>query len=186
MITMRSRYEGAILGLAIGDALGWPVEFLSLDAIRAQYGPNGVANLVPSGCHPAGMFTDDTQMSLAIAQAILSKGQGPESVFISEVVREFVVWSLSPENDRAPGATCMTACRELACDPTWRAPEHDNSKGCGTATAHQRRRRSRGHRLRPWAPSLGLRPKPRQRRCPWTPASSPPERAESVNLGLTD
>ena len=70
MTTMRARYEGAMLGLAIGDALGWPVEFMPLAAIRERYGPDGLADLVPSGGHRAGAFTDDTQMSLAIARAI--------------------------------------------------------------------------------------------------------------------
>jgi ADP-ribosylglycohydrolase len=35
--------------------------------------------------HPAWTFTDDTQMSLAIARAILSKGREPEGAFIAEV-----------------------------------------------------------------------------------------------------
>jgi len=122
-----------MLGLAIGDALGWPVEFLSLNAIRAKYGPEGIADLEPSRRHPAGTFTDDTQMSLALARAILSRGSGPEDAFITEVAREFVAWSCSPENDRSPGGTCMQACRQLACDLTWRAPGHNHSKGCGTA-----------------------------------------------------
>ncbi len=128
-----ARYEGTMLGLAIGDALGWPVEFTSLDDIRIEYGPDGITDLEPTPGHPAGTFTDDTQMSLAIARAILSKGREPEGVFFGEVAREFVAWSRSPENDRAPGNTCMAACRELARDPDWSAPGHNNSKGCGTA-----------------------------------------------------
>lgn len=133
MVETRDRYEGAMLGLAIGDALGWPVEFMSLDAIHAEYGPDEITDLEPSRGHPAGTYTDDTQMSLAIARAILSKGAEPEGVFVAEVAREFVAWSRSPENDRAPGRTCMAGCRELARDPDWSAPGHNNSKGCGTA-----------------------------------------------------
>ncbi len=130
---MKDRYEGAMLGLAIGDALGWPVEFLSLDTIRAKYGPDGITDLEPSQGHSAGTFTDDTQMTLAIARAILSKGAESEGMFVGDVAREFVAWSRSPENDRAPGRTCMAGCRELARDPDWSAPGHNNSKGCGTA-----------------------------------------------------
>jgi ADP-ribosylglycohydrolase len=37
----RSRVRGCLLGGAIGDALGYPVEFLSLDAIRATHGAAG-------------------------------------------------------------------------------------------------------------------------------------------------
>ena len=36
------RYRGCLLGGAAGDALGYPVEFLSLDGIREQYGPAGI------------------------------------------------------------------------------------------------------------------------------------------------
>jgi len=133
MTEEQDRYEGAMLGLAIGDAVGWPVEFMSLDRIRARYGPGGIRDLESSDRHPAGTFTDDTQMSLALARGILSKGAESEESFIAEVAREFVAWARSPENDRAPGATCMSACQELARDLTWRAPGHNNSKGCGTA-----------------------------------------------------
>ncbi|MFH1747699.1 MAG: ADP-ribosylglycohydrolase family protein [Planctomycetota bacterium] len=133
MLDATGRYEGVMLGLAIGDALGWPVEFLPLDDIRANYGPDGITDLEPSQSHPAGTFTDDTQMTLAIGRAILSKGADSEGMFIGEVAREFVAWSRSPENDRAPGSTCMAGCRTLARDPDWSAPGHNNSKGCGTA-----------------------------------------------------
>ena len=35
------RYRGCLLGGAVGDALGYPVELLSLSDIRARYGPAG-------------------------------------------------------------------------------------------------------------------------------------------------
>ena len=130
---MQKRYEGSILGLAVGDALGYPVEFISLGEIRDRYGPDGITGLEPSRGHPAGTFTDDTQMSLAIARAILSRGHDTEEAFLSKVAQEFVAWSISPDNDRAPGITCMASCRDLAIDPSWRAMGHNDSKGCGTA-----------------------------------------------------
>ncbi|MFQ5502838.1 MAG: ADP-ribosylglycohydrolase family protein [Phycisphaerae bacterium] len=133
MIDMQQRYDGSILGLAVGDALGYPVEFMSLSEIRDQYGPDGITGMEPSRGHPAGAFTDDTQMSLAIARAILSSGHDTEEAFIAKVAEEFVEWSVSPDNDRAPGMTCMAGCRELALEPAWRAPGHNDSKGCGTA-----------------------------------------------------
>ena len=49
----RERYRGCILGLAIGDALGMPTEFLSLAEIRARWGPEGVTDL-EAGSWPAG------------------------------------------------------------------------------------------------------------------------------------
>jgi len=47
---------GMMYGLALGDALGAPVEFWDLKGIRERYGPDGVQELP----EPA-LFTDDTQ-----------------------------------------------------------------------------------------------------------------------------
>ncbi|MBD0746403.1 ADP-ribosylglycohydrolase family protein [Streptomyces sp. CBMA152] len=44
----RSRVRGSLLGGAIGDALGAPVAHLTLDAIRAHHGPEGVTALTPA------------------------------------------------------------------------------------------------------------------------------------------
>ncbi|WP_028938105.1 ADP-ribosylglycohydrolase family protein [Pseudonocardia spinosispora] len=64
----RSRIRGCLLGGAIGDALGNPVEFLSLERIRASYGPTGITGLVPDGDGVIGRVTDDTQMPLFTAE----------------------------------------------------------------------------------------------------------------------
>lgn len=133
MPELRDRYEGCVLGLAIGDALGWPVEFMPLPEIRSSYGPDGIMDLHPAGGVPKGSFTDDTQMSLALARAVISHGSRSDADFVSEAARQFVAWAESPENDRSPGTTCMAACRALRRDLSWRAPEHNDSKGCGTA-----------------------------------------------------
>ena len=66
------RYLGCLQGVAIGDALGAPVEFLSLEEIHERYGAAGIADLDAWGGHPAGSFTDDTQMTLATAIGLLS------------------------------------------------------------------------------------------------------------------
>lgn len=41
--TTIDRIRGCLLGGALGDALGAPVEFSSLDAIRAKYGADGIS-----------------------------------------------------------------------------------------------------------------------------------------------
>ncbi|MEW5935298.1 MAG: ADP-ribosylglycohydrolase family protein, partial [Bacillota bacterium] len=43
---MRERYRGTLLGVAVGDALGAPIEFMRWDEIRARYGPEGVRGYV--------------------------------------------------------------------------------------------------------------------------------------------
>ena len=75
MIDLQDRYRGVLLGLACGDALGGPVEFLSRDDIATQH-PGGLREFIGGGwldLYP-GEITDDTQMTLAIARSLAEKG----------------------------------------------------------------------------------------------------------------
>jgi ADP-ribosyl-[dinitrogen reductase] hydrolase len=75
VISLEDRYLGTLLGLACGDALGGPVEFLSREAIAVKY-PSGVTEFVGGGwlnLEP-GEVTDDTQQALILAGALTAKG----------------------------------------------------------------------------------------------------------------
>jgi ADP-ribosylglycohydrolase len=123
------RYRGTIYGLAAGDALGRPTEFMDLDAIEAAYGPTGIRELP----EPA-LFTDDTQMTLALAEAFLEAGAPDDPLAVMPVLaRHFVTWSQSPDNTREPGKTCMAACNNLALGMPWQESGILDSKGCGAA-----------------------------------------------------
>jgi len=126
---MLDRFEGAILGLAIGDALGYPTEFMSLSAIKRACGPDGTTDFQR---RPA-LYTDDTQMTLCIARALIEAGTGDLETLMAAVSREFVAWSTSKENNRAPGNTCMEGCFRLARGIHWRESGVAGSKGCGSA-----------------------------------------------------
>ena len=130
---MRTRYEATIVGLAIGDALGWPTEFLSLSQIHAQFGAQGLSDLVPLPGFAAGTYTDDTQMTLAVAEGLLDAAGGGLDEQMTAVAHRFVHWAASPDNNRAPGVTCLTACQRLRELATWRESGVDGSKGCGSA-----------------------------------------------------
>ncbi|MFI2203260.1 ADP-ribosylglycohydrolase family protein [Streptomyces sp. NPDC020192] len=67
----RARVRGCLLGGALGDALGYPVEFASLDRIRAAHGPRGVTGLVPGAYGAVGLISDDTQMTLFTVEALI-------------------------------------------------------------------------------------------------------------------
>lgn len=67
----KSKFEGAMLGIGIGDALGMPLEGMTMDEIKVKYGK--VTEFI-DGRLPKGSFTDDTEMTLAVAEAILDKG----------------------------------------------------------------------------------------------------------------
>ncbi|MFI8242690.1 ADP-ribosylglycohydrolase family protein [Streptomyces sp. NPDC085866] len=67
----RSRVRGCLLGGAVGDALGYPVEFASLDRIRVSHGEHGVTGLVPGAHGLVGRISDDTQMTLFTVEALV-------------------------------------------------------------------------------------------------------------------
>lgn len=66
-------FKGCLLGGAIGDALGAPIEFMSLNQIQSTYGQQGLTDYA-SAYGRKGAITDDTQMLLFTAEGlILSK-----------------------------------------------------------------------------------------------------------------
>lgn len=69
-----NKVKGAFYGLAIGDAMGATTEFMSAKEIRKKYGLEGVTKIIGGGWLNVkpGAVTDDTQMSMCVARAILS------------------------------------------------------------------------------------------------------------------
>jgi ADP-ribosylglycohydrolase len=59
------RLFGRLLGGAVGDALGAPVEFMALGEIRQRFGPGGAAHYSPAYGR-VGAITDDTQRRLRL------------------------------------------------------------------------------------------------------------------------
>jgi ADP-ribosylglycohydrolase len=122
------RVMAVLFGLALGDALGAPTEFMSLDGIRTCYGAQGI--MEPP--NPA-LFTDDTQMTLALAEGIVSCETDDLDSIMRAVGRRFVEWLNSPENNRAPGLTCLDGVRRFEAGEGWREAGSVGSKGCGSA-----------------------------------------------------
>ncbi|MDP2179147.1 ADP-ribosyl-[dinitrogen reductase] hydrolase [Methylicorpusculum sp.] len=94
------RALGAYLGFACGDALGATVEFLSPNQIQKRY---GIHKEITGGgwlALTAGEVTDDTQMSLALGQAIIDH----QSWNLNAVAGNFVSWLESDPPDI--GNTC--------------------------------------------------------------------------------
>jgi ADP-ribosylglycohydrolase len=134
MLAELDRFRGCIVGLAVGDALGHPTEFVpSVRAIRSRWGESVVTTFEATEDHPPGTFTDDTQMSIAAARALIRAGHAGTDRLMTTLAREFVAWAGSPENDRAPGGACMSGCHALAAGAHWREAGVAHSKGCGAA-----------------------------------------------------
>lgn len=65
------KIRGSLLGGAIGDALGYPVEFLTADQIYSKYGECGITDYVLDRESGKALISDDTQMTLFTADGIL-------------------------------------------------------------------------------------------------------------------
>ena len=83
--------------------------------------------------HPPGTFTDDTQMSMAVAEALIVAGRADLDTLMSAMGQRFVAWSESDDNNRAPGSSCMTGCAHLKAGMPWRQAGVADSKACGSA-----------------------------------------------------
>ncbi|MBI1276505.1 MAG: ADP-ribosylglycohydrolase family protein [Anaerolineaceae bacterium] len=121
--------EAILFGLALGDALGYPVEFMKLADIRQTYGHVGIQELP----NPA-LYSDDTQMTLALAEGMLDAGiNAPLDSLMQGVGNRFIKWRESPENNRAPGTTCINGVNRFQSGISWRESGIVESKGCGSA-----------------------------------------------------
>lgn len=153
MNTLQDRIRGSLIGGAIGDALGYPVEFIySFGEIQKRYGERGITRLDTrqhwlDDTEQVGkaVVSDDTQMTLFTANGLLNaKKQGISPKY--GLCRAYIEWYLTqigkkspkykdcwisdvPElnHRRAPGNTCMSSLDDIyrGKDPM------NNSKGCG-------------------------------------------------------
>ena len=143
--------RGCLIGGAVGDALGAPVEFSSWSSIKKKYGEIGVTELEMShGVY--GAVTDDTQMTLFTAEGLIRAhnrwlGRGicnPVAVIHNAYGRWLRTqgednhkcfnngWLITNKqlwNRRAPGTTCIDALLRMN---GLAQPASNDSKGCGT------------------------------------------------------
>ena len=146
----KSRYRGCLLGGAVGDALGYPVEFMKEDGIFRKYGEKGIQTLSQAG-NPA-VISDDTQMTLFAVNALI-RSASIHCNWKENLLRAYQEW-LGTQGDeccirddprprmwlyeveglharRAPGNTCLASIRRTA-GRRKAILADNNSKGCGT------------------------------------------------------
>ncbi|WP_328415366.1 ADP-ribosylglycohydrolase family protein [Streptomyces violaceus] len=130
LLVHKQAATGALTGLALGDALGYPTEFSGVPAILDGFGPWRQLEL-PT---PA-IVSDDTQMTLALGWAVrtaMDRGLLTPARLARPLREEFVNWYQSPQNNRAPGRTCLKACSLLKDEARpWQDASQIHSKGCG-------------------------------------------------------
>ncbi|MGM9853543.1 MAG: ADP-ribosylglycohydrolase family protein [Muribaculaceae bacterium] len=147
----QDKCRGSLVGGAIGDALGYPVEFVnSFEEIKAEYGEDGITAYDTS--YPwldekfdKALFSDDTQMTLYTAEGLLEAERSGKAI-VPMICNAYLAWfghqvgknvkvsydsELSKIDElnqqRAPGTTCLSALRSVynGKDPM------NSSKGCG-------------------------------------------------------
>lgn len=123
--TLTNKALGAYLGLACGDALGATVEFMTPEQIVKRYGVH--RDIIGGGwlALPAGQVTDDTQMALALGQAIIDK----QSWHLPAVADSFVAWL----NGNPPdiGNTCRRGILRYRDRGELSGPPRDDEAGNG-------------------------------------------------------
>jgi ADP-ribosylglycohydrolase len=134
--TREERCLGAVLGAAIGDAMGHPMEFIrSFESIRSRYGPAGVTQFELYWERDGKRFapyTDDTQMAEVVLRTLLD-GHDDLDEAMSRMAAGFVEWSERPQGGhRAPGLACMSGCRRLAQGVPWAEAGGETAGGCGS------------------------------------------------------
>lgn len=124
---VRDRALGAFFGVAIGDALGATVEFMTAREIAAQYKVHnqmvggGWLNLKP------GRVTDDTEMSLALGYAVIGSNRWD----LRAIADQFVKWMRGMPVDI--GNTCRAGIRRYLLDGSLATPPCDTDAGNGAA-----------------------------------------------------
>lgn len=93
--TRLSRTLGCLLGGAVGDALGAPVEFQGIEEIRGRYGPTGITRF-EEAYGRKGAITDDTQMTLFTAEGLIlsrvRKEYAREDLVIPAIYHAYLRW----------------------------------------------------------------------------------------------
>lgn len=150
-----NRFLGSLLGGAVGDALGAPVEFMMRSEILEEFGQGGIRDYVDAYGR-LGAITDDTQMTLFTAEGLLrswvgnkfnqtssyseitaksylrwliTQGMQPNNSLESEVIKTgWLLQQRELHSVRAPGRTCLSALESMK---TLGEVANNDSKGCG-------------------------------------------------------
>ena len=152
MKNLSDQIRGSLLGGAMGDALGYPVEFLRRSQILRRYGEQGITAYEYDPLTGKALISDDTQMTLFTAEGMLRAAEGERPFYVS-VAEAYQHWLITQEQHmvspdpnsplrsvpelyrrRAPGNTCLSALYEARLRPMTEDPLAEpcnHSKGCG-------------------------------------------------------
>jgi ADP-ribosyl-[dinitrogen reductase] hydrolase len=127
---LADRARGVLLGLAAGDALGAPLEWLHPEQIAARFG-GPLRDLVEAPPWRRGEWTDDTAMALCLAESVIDKG-GYDA---EDAFARYALWVRSRPRDLGPDVAWSLSrsrsAEEARADAARRAPgEGGDGSGC--------------------------------------------------------
>ncbi|MBD5295109.1 MAG: ADP-ribosylglycohydrolase family protein [Bacteroides sp.] len=144
---LQDKCRGSLVGGAIGDALGYEVEFMDLCSIRRRFGESGITRYVLH--EGVARFSDDTQMTLFTLEGLMNGVIATKAGKIEEILpyieKAYLNWYRTQLESpgkladswignikslwtrRAPGMTCLQALENIKMG----IAVENCSKGCG-------------------------------------------------------
>ncbi|WP_366924709.1 ADP-ribosylglycohydrolase family protein [Metallumcola ferriviriculae] len=126
---MYQRVAGGMFGVALGDALGATLEFMSAEEVKQNYGIHreiiggGWLDLKP------GEFTDDTEMTLSVAEGIVAAPDNP----VGQIGKGFIDWFNTGPKD--VGNTIRTSLSNYVILDNWDEASKHTAKSLDGKTA---------------------------------------------------
>lgn len=135
---MDNKVRQCLLGGALGDALGYVIEFMSINEITEKYGSKGIQNLELDKTIGKAVISDDTQMTLFTAEGIINSDI--DANVVKYIGKSYIKWYYTQSNklprdidskilenkgkldllankclnvQRYPGKTCLVALRNI-------------------------------------------------------------------------
>ena len=122
-IDLLDKFQGSMLGVAIGDTLGQPFEGMLRKEIYSTF--EDFEKFISNNRKFFTTYTDDTQLTIHTAKALI-QGNGFN---IENFIREYVLWLEDPPI--GPGYGCISSIRKLKYGVPWKQAS-SNSGGNGT------------------------------------------------------
>jgi poly(ADP-ribose) glycohydrolase ARH3 len=125
--SLLDRFRGCLLGLAVGDALGGRFEAQSAEAIRARF---PTAQALVDYPQDEIWYTDDTQMAVGLAEALIADGEVREERLCAAFVANYV-----PSRGYGRGARAVLEAMEEGRDHRAVAERHFPGGSFGNGAA---------------------------------------------------
>jgi ADP-ribosyl-[dinitrogen reductase] hydrolase len=115
---MLSKFQGVVLGAAVGDALSAPAQFVSREVIHEQY--DTIREMQGGGWLKLrkGQFSDDTHMMMCVVESIIEEG----TFNVEHAITKLLRWYKT--RPKGVGATTAGSLTRLSKGETWRTASH--------------------------------------------------------------